>query len=307
VTVASKQVWTREEVRRMIPVTERQLRSWEQQGLLPPRDEYAFGELIALRTLGQLRELKISPKRIKSSFESLRERLSDVRNPLTELKIFTDGKRIGVQIAGQRMDSVSGQLLLDFDRAALKKMLAFPKRSEDAEVARAAQIRKQEADHWFQKGLDLEQSHAPVEQAIEAYENASRLNPQAAGALVNLGTIYFHQRDWKKSEKYYKQAIEADAGYALAHFNLGNLYDERGKRAEAFFHYHAALRIHPNYADAHYNLALLHQGGNDIMKAVSHWTTYLKLDPSSQWANIARRELTKLKQATLISGARERA
>jgi predicted TPR repeat methyltransferase len=64
------------------------------------------------------------------------------------------------------------------------------------------------------------------------------------------------------------------------------------------------LKIAPNYADAHYNVALLYQGSNQTMKAVQHWRTYLKLDPSSHWAKVARRELAKLREATVLPGAR---
>ena len=102
----------------------------------------------------------------------------------------------------------------------------------------------------------------------------------------------------------YKQALDVDPEYALAHFDLANLYDERGERGPALEHYLTALRISPNYADAHYNVALLYQGSNQALKAVHHWMTYLKLDPSSQWATIARRELAKLRKAAVVPGAR---
>ncbi len=95
-------------------------------------------------------------------------------------------------------------------------------------------------------------------------------------------------------------ALEADPDYPLAHFDLANLYDERGDRSQAIEHYQAALTISPNYADAHYNLALLYQGSNQPMKAVRHWATYLKLDPASTWANVARRELSKLRDQAVL-------
>jgi hypothetical protein len=41
-----------------------------------------------------------------------------------------------------------------------------------------------------------------------------------------------------------------------------------------------------------------------MMKALSHWQTYLKIDPSSQWAQIARREIDKIKQSTIVTGAK---
>ncbi|HME05719.1 MAG TPA: tetratricopeptide repeat protein, partial [Bryobacteraceae bacterium] len=105
-------------------------------------------------------------------------------------------------------------------------------------------------------------------------------------------------------EKQYRKALEVDANYALAHFNLGNLFDERNDRAKALFHYQAALRIHPNYADAHYNIALLYQSTNQPMKAVRHWKHYLKLDPNSNWAAIARRELERLRDLTIVRNNR---
>jgi tetratricopeptide (TPR) repeat protein len=92
----------------------------------------------------------------------------------------------------------------------------------------------------------------------------------------------------------------ADPGYPLAQFNLGNLYDEQGRIKEAFEYYRRTLELNPNYADAHFNLALLCERTGDALKAVHHWKTYLKLDNSGQWAEIARRQLERLRQATLI-------
>jgi hypothetical protein len=36
-----------------------------------------------------------------------------------------------------------------------------------------------------------------------------------------------------------------------------------------------------------------------------HWRAYLKLDPTSTWAQIARRELNKLQAMTVVHGTRE--
>ncbi len=59
----------------------------------------------------------------------------------------------------------------------------------------------------------------------------------SAGALVNLGTVHFHLRNWDQAEDYYRRALEADPRYALAHFNLGNLFDEKSNRGQALLHY----------------------------------------------------------------------
>jgi tetratricopeptide (TPR) repeat protein len=196
------------------------------------------------------------------------------------------------------MEAESGQLLLDFDPGELSRLLEFrPK-----ENPRAEREQRQAAEHWFQRGLDLEATGAPPQEIIDAYEKAIELDPGSAGALVNLGTIYFNARNLTLAERYYIQATETDPEYALARFDLGNLYDERGDRAQALEQYLAALRISPNYADAHYNVALLYQGAHQPMKAVQHWMAYLKLDPASEWATIARRELDKLRDAAVVRG-----
>jgi len=37
----------------------------------------------------------------------------------------------------------------------------------------------------------------------------------------------------------------------------------------------------------------------DSLKAVRHWKAYLKLDSSGQWADIARKQLERLRQAVV--------
>lgn len=292
------QSFTREAARRLLHVSEKQLKSWEQQKLIRPASAYGFRELLALRTLIKLRHSRVPPQQIRRAISALIKKLRGVEDPLTELKLYADGKKIRVELEGHAMEAESGQLLLDFDPSELSRLLEFrPK-----ENPRAEREQRQAAEHWFQRGLDLEATSAPTPQVIEAYEKAIELDPGSAGALVNLGTVYFNARNFTMAERYYKRATETDPEYALAHFDLGNLYDERGDRERALEQYLAALQFSPNYADAHYNIALLYQGSQQPMKAVRHWMAYLKLDPSSEWAAIARRELDKLREAAVVRG-----
>lgn len=303
---ATKQAYSREEVRRLLEISSSQLRSWEKQNFIASTGSFTFSDLLALRTLIELRDNKIPATQIRKALDALRKRLSDVRNPLKELKIYSQGKRIQVLFEGQHMEPISGQLLLDFGAAEIKKLLSFPGKASKEAGAGDKHKSRREAEHWFEKGLELEQTGAPMKQIIEAYQKAAEIDRTSAGALVNLGTVFFNARDWREAERHYRRALEVDADYALAHFNLGNLFDERGNRSEALSHYLAALKIHPSYADAHYNIALLYQAIGQPLNAVRHWKLYLKLDPSSSWATIARRELGKLKDSTIVRGPRER-
>lgn len=301
---ATKQAYSREEVRRLLGLSERQLRSWEKQDFIPASQSFSFTDLLALRTLIGLRENHIAPAQIRGALEAVRARLRDVRNPLTELRVYSQGKKIQVQFAGQKMEPVSGQLLLDFDETEINKLLAFPGRAAEETAVASVHKKRLEAEHWFERGLELEQMGAPMEDIVHAYQKAAELDPTSAGALVNLGTVHFNARNWREAERQYRKALEIDSEYALAHFNLANLFDEKGDRSKALFHYQAALRIHSNYADAHYNIALLYQATNQPLKAVRHWKAYLKMDPNSSWADIARRELEKLRASTILRGER---
>ncbi len=296
---AAKQAYSREETRRVLRISERQLKSWERQKLVTPAGVYGFRELLALKTLIELRR-KVPPLQLRRALAALRQTLREIENPLTDLKLYAHGRKIRVEVDGHSMDAESGQLLLNYDQVELSRLLEFPVKDRGA----AERDQRMVAERWFQRGLELEQSGAPAADVIEAYGNAIELDPKSAGALVNLGTIHFGARNWNEAERYYQLALEVDPNYALAHFDLANLYDDQGDRVQAVAHYEAALRIAPNYSDAHYNLALIFQASNQPMKAVQHWKAYLKLDPSSHWSVIARRELARLREATVLPGSR---
>jgi tetratricopeptide (TPR) repeat protein len=291
--VAPKEEYSRADVRRQFGLSERQLRNWEQRKLIAASDTYSFADLIAIQTILKLRENHIQPRQIGKAVEALRRKLNWIKQPLSELRIISDGRKIAVLVAGQKMEALTGQTLFDFEASEVGGLRSFPERRRPANLLR-------ESETWFQRGLELEETGAPIEMAIEAYERVLELNPSAAGALVNLGTIFYRQRKFAEAEKYYLQAIQVDETYPLAEFNLGNLYDELGRVRDATDHYRRALTLNPQYADAHFNLALLCERTGDNLRAVHHWKSYLKLDNASQWAEIARRQLDRLRQTTLI-------
>lgn len=301
-----KQEFRREEALRYLGITQRTLRGWERLGLVDPAQEYTFEQVVAMRALVRLHEAKLPARKIQAALKAVRRTLSEIENPLTELRLYSEGARIRVQVGPHHMEPESGQLLLNFDQAELERMVAMPKASGPQEDQRRSARRKHDAEAHFLRGVELEQTGARSEEAIAAYKRAIELDPDMAPAHVNLGTIYFTAQDWSKASSCYKRAIELNPEYALAHFNLANLYDELGEQESAATHYQSALKLDPNYADAHYNLALLYQSSGHVLKAVRHWRTYLKLDPKSSWAAIAKRELDKLSSTVLVTspGAR---
>jgi tetratricopeptide (TPR) repeat protein len=277
----------------MLNVSKRQLDSWEKQTFVRGGEAFTFRDIIAMRALLKLREKRVPQAKIGQALTSLRRKLSEVESPLSELALHWDGRRISVRVAGQKMEAISGQLLLDFDASQNNAPTTFVAKPKLDSVA--------EAENYFQQGLTLEETGAPIAESMAAYEKAIELNPNAAGALVNLGTIFFRDRKLKKAETCYSQAVAADPRYPLAHFNIANLYDEQGQTELARKHYEEAIRLDPKYADAIFNLALMCEQGGETMKAMSYWKAYLKLDNASSWAEVARRQMDRLKQAAFVS------
>ncbi len=302
---SAKETFSRDEACRYLHITERQLASWERQELVPAAEHFRFPDLLALKTLAELRRSRVAPATIRKAVAALRKTVSHVGDPLRELRIYAQGSKIRVDIDGRTMEPVSGQLLLDFGAEEIRTLLAFPRARSGAEPSGKRQQRAFEAEALFEQALEMEQSGAPQADVVATYERSIELDPNSTGALVNLGTLYFNARKHQEAERYYKRALEVDPQYALAHFNLGNLYDERGDRGRAMQHYLEALRSNPSYADAHYNLALLYQNQGHKMKAARHWREYLKADPGSSWAAVARRELEKIKNDTIVHGGGE--
>jgi len=296
--------YTRKEVCRLLKIENRQLKSWERQQLVPEAHLYSFSDLLVLKKLAKLRSEHVHPRLMKQALHKVRDVLRKLPELERDIQVYKEGRRILIQIGKQKMEPASGQLLFDFAEEEINKLLQLPHlQKSGASIAERLRT-KIEADQWFERGLELEQTGAPYEQVIEAYQKAADLDPQSAGALVNLGTVFFNGHAWADAEMQYKKALDVDPEYALAHFNLGNLYDERGDPQSALHHYHEAVRHHAQYADAHYNLALLYQAMRDNLNAMRHWRAYLKLDPNSSWAHIARRELEKLESSTVVKGSR---
>ena len=292
-TPKAPDTFARAEVRRILKITENRLRSWERLGLCEHRAEFGFADLIALKALQKLRENRIPNERIKRSLASLTEKLSGIERPLWELKITSDGRKVAVDLPGGKMEALSGQMLFKFEASSLKPVTALEQERTRPEMDTVG-----EAERLFRQGLDLEEAGEPASKVVETYEQALKLNPKAAGAWVNIGTIRYREGNLAEAERCYREALKVSPSYALAHFNLGNVCEELDRLSEAVNHYKIALRLQSGYSDVYYNLALVYERLGEPMRAAKQWQAYLQLDSSGPWAGIARQQLNSLLKIT---------
>lgn len=274
----------REDVLRILRVPSRQLSTWQKAGLVASAAEFSFEQLAQLRKLRDLTATRISVTRIRTSVEAMQS--AGAANPL--LQAVVNGSRLAFRQGGALLDPVNGQLAFDFEHSPGSAMAVVRARSA------APSHLNSEAQEMFLRAVRLEERGETLEEAKELYRAILKLQPAHAPAAINLGTIFYNERDFLAAETFYRQATIADPEYALAFFDLGNVLDELQRLPEAISAYERALELVPSYADVHYNLALAYERRGESRRALRHWTEYARLDPSGPWAAHARNQAKKI-------------
>jgi tetratricopeptide (TPR) repeat protein len=285
--------YSRQDVLRILHLRTRQLTAWEQAGLIPANQDYSFEDLAQLRTLRTLRATRITARSIRESVEAMRK-AAGMGNPLTEASAVRRGSRLTFRHGGALVDPVTQQLAFDFDatREGQLSVVSFAGRAAPPQF---------DVQEMFQRAVQLEEDRATIPDAAELYRQIFAAKPGYAAAAINLGTIYYNQREFALAEQHYRRATEADPEYALAFFDLGNVLDELKRLPDSIAAYQRAIALVPQYADAHYNLALAYERQGHRRRALRHWLTYVRLDPVGPWANHAKAQAKKILSTERLS------
>jgi tetratricopeptide (TPR) repeat protein len=275
----------RKDVLRIFRIGERQLRTWERNGLIASGESYSFQDLGQLRKLRDLGARRISATSIRDSVHAMRL-VSGMVDPLLEAGLASSGSRVVFRHSGLVVEPIARQLLLDFEGEGSRSLALV-----EAPV-RAAQQREVEVTRLFAAAVRAEEA-GRHEDAARGYEEILAFCPAHAPACINLGTLFYNQQQYLRAEQLYRMATEADPEYALAFFDLGNVLDELRRLPDAVAAYQRAVVLAPRYADAHYNLALALERSGERRRALRHWLQYLKLDAKGPWAEHARSQMRK--------------
>jgi tetratricopeptide (TPR) repeat protein len=278
--------YSRQDVLRILQIGSRQLQGWERAGLIPQQQTYTFQDLGQLRTLRALRAEAVPAASIRDSILAMKA-VAGMDNPLLEACVVRTGTRLAFRHRGAMFDPIRRQLLFDFDRAeAADRPTAVSEPAPMRQPGRGVHDR-------FLAAVQAEES-GEKQQAIDLYEEIVAIDPGYAAACINLGTLYFHQRQYGRAEELYRRATEVDPSYVLAYFDLGNVLDELERLDESIAAYRKAIAFSPRYADAHYNLALAYERKGQHRPALRHWRSYVKIDNRGPWADHARAQIGKL-------------
>ena len=280
--------YRRQDVLRILEISARQLQAWERAGLIPQQELYTFQDLGQLRTLHSLREDEVPAASIRESILAMKA-VAGMSNPLLEACVVRTGTRLAFRHRGAMVDPIRRQLLFDFERmSGAQNDVAGP-----SAMRRIGTPDLRGLQERFHAAVQAEEA-GEKQHAINLYQEILSIDPQYAAACINLGTLFFHLRQFGRAEELYRRATEADPGYVLAYFDLGNVLDELERIDESIAAYLKAVTLSPRYADAHYNLALAFERKGQRRQALRHWQSYIRIDNRGPWSDHARGQIRKL-------------
>ena len=173
------------------------------------------------------------------------------------------------------------------------------------------------ATHWNSLGL-CHISAGRTREAAQAFEQASRVDPNFADAFNNLGLTMQDLGEREAAGRYLEQAIRVNPRFTAAYCNLGHHYrrlcrydeatacfnkalqydsfsadaanglgmvlHEQGDVSRASHYYQEALRVRPKYSDASNNLATALKEQGQLDAAVAQYRETLALVPHHPYA-----------------------
>lgn len=129
----------------------------------------------------------------------------------------------------------------------------------------------------FQRGVALYREGRYLA-AITAFDQAARLEPNAAAVYSNRGAAKVHAGDLPGAMVDYSRAIELGPTDAEVYFNRGNAYVALGNYAAAITDYTRAGEFRPAFARAFFNRGTARARSGDPIGARSDWAYAIDLE-----------------------------
>jgi peptidylprolyl isomerase len=147
---------------------------------------------------------------------------------------------------------------------------------------------------YFMKGVAFQDSGS-IDEAVECYKEAIKLNPNHAEAHYNLAVIFQKKEQLDKAKFLYLAVISLKPEFFQAYLNLGIAFLKEDKIDEAINFLQEALEIKPDYAECHYFLGKAFRQKNNIDEAIISYKKALDLNPDIPETRLELEELVKLR------------
>jgi tetratricopeptide (TPR) repeat protein len=123
---------------------------------------------------------------------------------------------------------------------------------------------------------DIFMAEKRYREAAEMYQEHSK----GSAVMLNKTGIAYHQMlQLDLAEKYYRQSLRTEPGYAEAVNNLGTIYYAKKSYRRAVNQYKKALRLNPQSASVWSNLGMGYFARKDYVRAADSFQKAMMLDP----------------------------
>lgn len=192
----------------------------------------------------------------------------------------SDGEVIGAIISPAKKDkNMNAALLKDIPNQLerYKKSIALKKNTHLPYQPPKETRKPGDANEYFLLGCKHENSHS-YREAIEAYKESLRMNPNFPVAYINLGVVYYKLGKYSDAIEAFKEAAKVEPNSLLVYRKLGTAYIIRGAYSEAVDAFRKATDIEPNNAEAHFNLGIAYFLTGDKTAAFQEYITLRDID-----------------------------
>jgi len=124
-----------------------------------------------------------------------------------------------------------------------------------------------------------------IDDAIEQFQTAVRINPDYEKAHANIGAAYVTKGLTDQAIEHLTTALRLHLDDMKTHYNLGLAYGQKGLIDKSIEQYLLAIARNPDYEDAHYNLALAYAGSKRFDDAIGEFKAALRLAPDDSQAH----------------------
>ncbi|HDQ03389.1 MAG TPA: tetratricopeptide repeat protein [Deltaproteobacteria bacterium] len=124
------------------------------------------------------------------------------------------------------------------------------------------------------------------EEAIFHYITAIRTSPHPDYDMhYNLAILYQQTGDINQAIEQYREALRINPNYSSAHLNLGTCLGIRNEYDGAIYHFRKALRLDPADPGIYFNIGLAQLNKEDFKSAADSFKAALRLNPNFEEAN----------------------
>lgn len=124
-----------------------------------------------------------------------------------------------------------------------------------------------------------------VDEALERYRTALKLDPGYFDAQNNLGIALLSQKKMGEAQAAFEAALQIKPEDPEAANNLGMLFHTAGRTAEALKLIEGAAKSRPEYTDAHSNLCIVLPAVGRFEEAIAHGREAIRLRPDNAEAH----------------------